>query len=139
MDLLTRSTSISLIINKVEIYFSLVEITVSFILKSSLFHLKVYISNYGSQMYTRARETRPALVISLNQEKRHHCTSSRRASTKMINILELYDLIACRYLNCYRVYLDILNNSNTLELRDTLLHRMHIYYDLEIIYNSIDE
>ena len=68
MDLLTRSTSISLIINKVEIYFSLVEITVSFILKSSLFHLKVYISNYGSQMYTRARETRPGPVISLDLE-----------------------------------------------------------------------
>ena len=40
----------------------------------------------------------------------------------MINIVELYDIIAYRYLNCYRAYLDSLHNDN-LELRLTLLHR----------------
>ena len=58
----------------------------------------------------------------------------------MIDILELYDLMAYRYLNYCRAYLDILNNDDVLELRDTLLHMMHIYYEiLESIYNSINE
>ena len=115
-------------------YFSLVEITIIYVEI-----LEVYSSNYGSQMYTRARETRPGSVIFLNQE-RASLHFFQEASTKMINILELYDLIAYRYLNCYRAYLDILNNGDILELRDTVLHRMHIYYEiLEIMAKSINE
>ena len=58
----------------------------------------------------------------------------------MINIVELYGLVApCRYLNCYSPYLDSLNDD-VLELRATLLHRMHVYYEiLELIYDSINE
>ena len=39
----------------------------------------------------------------------------------MLSILELYDLVACRYLNYYSVYIDLLNDrdSDALELRDT--------------------
>ena len=58
----------------------------------------------------------------------------------MISIVELYDLIARRYLNSYSEYIDILNNGINLELRHSLLHRMHIYYEiLEVIYDSINE
>ena len=58
----------------------------------------------------------------------------------MINITELYDLIARRYLNCYREYIGLLNNGINLELSHSLLHRMHIYYELlEVIYDSINE
>ena len=57
----------------------------------------------------------------------------------MLNIMELYNLIACRYLNCYRAYLDTLNDD-VLELRAALLCIMHIYYEIiEIIHNSINE
>ena len=37
--------------------------------RNFLLHLKVYSSIYGSKMYTRARESRPSPVISLNLEK----------------------------------------------------------------------
>ena len=48
-------------------------------------------------------------------------------------------LIAGRYLNCYHAYLDTLNDD-VLELKTTLLHRMHIYYKiLEVIHDSINE
>ena len=58
----------------------------------------------------------------------------------MISITELYDLIARRYLNCYRGYVDLLNNDIDLELRYNLIFRMHIYYEiLEVIYDSINE
>ena len=58
----------------------------------------------------------------------------------MISILELYDLIVCRYLNCYRAYIDLLADNDSLNLGNTLIHRMNIYYEiLEIIYNSINE
>ena len=58
----------------------------------------------------------------------------------MINIFELHDLVACRYLNCYRTYIDLLTNNDALKLRGTLLHRMHIYYAiLELIYDSVNE
>ena len=58
----------------------------------------------------------------------------------MINIIELYNLKAKRYLNCYKEYIDNLDNRISLELKYTLFHRMHIYYEiLEIIYDSINE
>ena len=58
----------------------------------------------------------------------------------MISIVELYDLIASRYLNCYREYIDLLNNGINIELGHNLLHRMYIYYEiLEVIYDSINE
>ena len=58
----------------------------------------------------------------------------------MINILKLYDLIACKYLNCYRVYIDPLNNYDVLEVRGVLFHRIHMYYEiLKLIYDSINE
>ena len=59
---------------------------------------------------------------------------------RIINILELYNLLACTYLNCYHAYLEILNNDDVLEFWSTLLHRMHIYYEiLEIRYDSVNE
>ena len=55
----------------------------------------------------------------------------------MLSIIELYNVVACRYLNCYRTYLEILQDDSTIELRTTLLHIMHIYYEiLEIIHRS---
>ena len=58
----------------------------------------------------------------------------------MFNTIELYDLIARRYLTCYREYIDLLNNGINIELRHNLLHRMHIYFEiLEVIYDSISE
>ena len=55
----------------------------------------------------------------------------------MISNIDLFNLISSRYRNCYNTYLDIIHDENTLELRTTLLHRMHIYYEiLEIIYNN---
>ena len=58
----------------------------------------------------------------------------------MISILELYDLIFSRYLNCYGTYIDLLHDSDSITLRNTLRYRMDIYYEiLEIIYNSINE
>ena len=59
---------------------------------------------------------------------------------KMFNIVELFNLISFRYLNYYSTYLDLINDNNKIELRTTLLHRMHIYYEiLEIIYDSQHE
>ena len=58
----------------------------------------------------------------------------------MISIVELYNLLANRYLNCYIEYIDLLNNSINLEFRYNLFHIMHIYFEiLEIIYDSINE
>ena len=58
----------------------------------------------------------------------------------MINILtiiELFNLISFHYLSCYHTYLDILTTDDTVELRISLLHRMHIYYEiLEVIHDS---
>ena len=58
----------------------------------------------------------------------------------MINITELYDLITRRYLNCYREYIDLLDNRTNPDLRYNLLHRMNIYYEiLEVVYDTINE
>ena len=58
----------------------------------------------------------------------------------MLNIIEFFNLISSRYLNCYRTYLDLLNDDDTIELRTTLLHRMHIYYEiLKVIFDSQHE
>ena len=55
----------------------------------------------------------------------------------MISGIDLFRLISSRYWNCYNTYFDIIQDETTIELRTTLLHRMHIYYEiLEIIYNS---
>ena len=55
----------------------------------------------------------------------------------MLNIIQLFNLVSSRYLNCYRTCLDILNDDDTVELRTILLHRMHIYYEiLEVIYDG---
>ena len=55
----------------------------------------------------------------------------------MISSIDLFNLISSRYLNCYRTYLELLQDDSTIELRTTLLHRMHIYYEIqEIIYDS---
>ena len=55
----------------------------------------------------------------------------------MVIIIELFNLISFRYLNCYRTYSEILQDNSTIELRTTLLHRMHIYYEiLEIIHDN---
>ena len=59
---------------------------------------------------------------------------------KMLNIVELFNLISSSYLNCYRTYLDLSHNDDTIELRTTLLHRMHIYYEiLKVIFDSQHE
>ena len=58
----------------------------------------------------------------------------------MISTVELYDLMTRRYLNCYKEYIDLLNNGINIELRHNLLHRMHIYYEiLKVIYDSVNE
>ena len=58
----------------------------------------------------------------------------------MISIVELYNLIARKYLNYYREYIDFLDNKINPDLRYNLLHRMHIYYEiLKVIYDSINE
>ena len=58
----------------------------------------------------------------------------------MINTVELYDLIASRYLNCYKNYLELLQENIEPNLRYCLFFRMHKYYEiLEIIYDSINE
>ena len=55
----------------------------------------------------------------------------------MILSIDLFRLISTRYWNCYNTYFELIQEENTVELRTTLLHRMHIYYEiLEIIYNS---
>ena len=55
----------------------------------------------------------------------------------MITCINLFNLISVRYLNCYCTYLEILQDDSTIELRTTLLHRMHVYYEiLEVIHNS---
>lgn len=55
----------------------------------------------------------------------------------MISSIELFRLISTRYWNCYNTYYELLLEETTIELRTTLLHRMHIYYEiLEVIYNS---
>ena len=58
----------------------------------------------------------------------------------MINILEFYDLIAIRYLNCYRTYIDLISSNSDDELRYNLYLRMKVYYELlEEIFGSIYE
>ena len=58
----------------------------------------------------------------------------------MINIIELYDLVAIRYLNCYKAYIDLISSESEYELKYKLYHRMQIYYDiLKIIFNNINE
>ena len=58
----------------------------------------------------------------------------------MINILEFYDLVAIRYLNCYRTYIDLINSNSDDELRYNLYLRMKVYYELlEKIFDSIHE
>ena len=58
----------------------------------------------------------------------------------MINILEFYDLIAMRYLNYYRAYIDLISNNFDHELRYNLYLRMQVYYKLlEEIFNIIYE
>ena len=55
----------------------------------------------------------------------------------MISSIDLFRLISTRYWNCYNTYYEFLQEETTIELRTTLLHRMHIYYEiLEVIYNS---
>ena len=65
MDVLTGSTSVSLIISKVEIYYLFYNIELNYL----CIYLWVYSSYIGSQMYTRDRETRFGPVISLDLEK----------------------------------------------------------------------
>ena len=56
----------------------------------------------------------------------------------MISTIDLFNLISSHYLNCYRTYLEILQDDSTIELRRTLLHRMHIYYKtLEVLYKDL--
>ena len=58
----------------------------------------------------------------------------------MINILEFYDLLAIRYLNCYRVYIDLMSSNSNHKLRYNLYFRMQVYYELlEEIFDSIYE
>ena len=55
----------------------------------------------------------------------------------MINTIDLHDLIAKRYLNCYKEYID---DETGLELEYNLLYRLNMCYEiLEIIYDSINE
>ena len=58
----------------------------------------------------------------------------------MINILEFYDLIAIRYLNFYRTYIDLISSNSDHELRYNLYRRMQVYYELlKEIFDSIYE
>ena len=58
----------------------------------------------------------------------------------MISIGELYDLVAIRYLNCYKAYIELLSDNADTNLRYDLCHRMHIYYEiLEVIYDNLNE
>ena len=55
----------------------------------------------------------------------------------MINVINLYNLIAKRHLDCYKEYID---NRTSLELKYNLLYRISIYYEiLEIIYDSVNK
>ena len=58
----------------------------------------------------------------------------------MISIVELYNLVAIGYLNCYKAYIELLSGNTNPNLRYDLCHRMHIYYEiLEVIYDSFNE
>ena len=48
----------------------------------------------------------------------------------MINIIEFYDLIAMRYLKCYRAYIYLTSSDSDYELKYNLYHRMQAYYEL---------
>ena len=141
MDLIKGSASINLIHSKVVFLFCKIEFPCNLFqsCRNNNKHIEVYSSYIGRQMYSRDRETRPGPVISLDLKGALHFFGST-LMFEMLNIIELFNLVSFCYLNCYRTYLDILNDDNTLELRTALLHRMHIYYEiLEIIYDSQHE
>ena len=53
---------------------------------------------------------------------------------------EFYDLLAIRYFNCYRAYIDLMSSDSDHELRYNLYLRMQVYYELlEEIFDSIYE
>ena len=55
----------------------------------------------------------------------------------MINTIELYNLIARRYLTCYKEYLD---EETRLDFKYKLLYRLNVYDEiLEVIYDRINE
>ena len=56
----------------------------------------------------------------------------------MFSIIELYNLIARRYLNRYKKYINNIDDRTILKYN--LLHRTYIYYEiLELIYDNINE